>query len=382
MKITEMKEEIIQTRRYLHGIPEPAFKEYKTSKYIEEKLTDLGYTVEKVAKTGVLAYREGTSNKRPICFRADMDALDGEEKTGLEFASSKGYMHACGHDGHMAMLLGFAKYLTGIKEINRSIVLLFQPGEENAGGADVVLKDQNFKKYNIESIFGFHLQPDIEEGKVGSKPGAFMAQTIEYNITVEGKGCHGAQPQNGVDAILVASKLVDSYQSIISRSIDPLESAVLTIGKIQGGTVRNLIAEKVMLEGTLRTFDMEVYHLAKNRMVQINRGLEEMYGVKITTDFIDFCPPVVNDEELFNQFMNVVDPEDFIEMKRMTISEDFGFYQREIPGLFLMLGIRNEKKGFIYPLHSSQFNFNEEVLLKGIELYTKIAKLFNVIKKA
>lgn len=379
MKIKDLKEDLVKTRRDLHRMPEPAFKEFKTSEYIENKLTDLGYQVEKVAETGVLAFRKGTSNERPICFRADMDALEGEEKTGLDFASTNGFMHACGHDGHMTMLLGFAEYLAEVPEITRSIVLLFQPGEENAGGADVVLKDETFRKYAIESIFGFHLQPEIPEGKVGSKAGPFMAQTIEFNISIQGKGCHGAQPQNGVDAIYVASQLVSSYQSIISRNVDPLDAAVLTIGKINGGTVRNLIAENVKLEGTLRTFDLEVYEFVKKRVLQINRGLEAMYEVKIETDFIDFCPPVVNDADLYERFVSIMDPKEFIEMKPMTITEDFSFYQTELPGLFLMLGIKNEEKGFTYPLHSSQFNFDEEVLLYGIEIYKRIAEEYHVL---
>ncbi len=379
MKIIDLQEDLVKTRRELHQIPEPAFEEQQTSKYILDKLTDLGYQVERVARTGVLAFRKGASDQPPICFRADMDALEGEEKTGLEFASTNGFMHACGHDGHMTMLLGFATYLAGVPEINRSIVLLFQPGEENAGGADVVLKDETFKKYGIEAIFGFHLQPEIPEGKVGSKAGSFMAQTIEFNISVEGKGCHGAQPQNGVDAIFVASQLVNSYQSIISRNVDPLDSAVLTIGKISGGTVRNLIAENVKLEGTLRTFDLEVYEFVKERIIQINQGLEKMYGVRIQTDFIDFCPPVVNDPDLYERFVNLTDPEEFIEMKPMTITEDFAFYQTELPGLFMMLGIKNEDKGFNHPLHSSEFNFDEKVLLYGIELYERIAKEYDVL---
>ncbi len=379
MNILDLKEETVQTRRALHRMPEPAFKEFKTSKFIKGKLKNLGYQVESVAGTGLIAYRKGKSDKRPICFRADMDALEGEEKTGLAFASTNGFMHACGHDGHMTMLLGFAAYLSEVSKINRSIVLLFQPGEENAGGADVVLKDETFRKYEVESIFGFHLQPELSEGKVGTKAGPFMAQTIELDISIEGKGCHGAQPQNGVDAIYVASQLVSSYQSIISRNVNPLDAAVLTIGKISGGTVRNLIAENVRLEGTLRTFDLEVYRFIRERVEKINHGLEAMYDVKITTEFIDFCPPVVNDPGLYKDFVSIVDSEEFTEMKPMTITEDFSFYQREIPGLFLMLGIKNEQKGFMMPLHSSQFNFDEEVLLYGIELYKRIAEKYQVL---
>lgn len=378
MELSELREELIQTRRYLHQIPELALKEYKTSKYIEDMLINLGYHVEKVAKTGVLAFKKGKSNNRPICFRADMDAIDIEENTNAGYASKNGYMHACGHDGHMTILLGFARYLAEITNINRSIVLLFQPGEENAGGADIVMNDDNFKKYDIEFIFGMHMQPDIEEGMIGSRSGPFMAQTIEFNILVEGISCHGAQPHRGVDAIYVASKLIDSYQGIISRNIDPLEPAVLTIGKINGGTMRNLIADKLTLEGTLRTFNMEVYEFIRARMTAINNGLQEMYNVKINMEFIDFCPPVVNDKELYNEIIDIIEKDKFIEMKRMTIAEDFGFYQMKIPGLFLMLGTKNDELGFNYPLHSQHFNFNENVLLDGVELYVRIAKKLNI----
>lgn len=378
MELSELREELIQTRRYLHQIPELALKEYKTSKYIEDMLINLGYHVEKVAKTGVLAFKKGKSNNRPICFRADMDAIDIEENTNAGYASKNGYMHACGHDGHMTILLGFARYLAEITNINRSIVLLFQPGEENAGGADIVMNDDNFKKNDIEFIFGMHMQPDIEEGMIGSRSGPFMAQTIEFNISVEGISCHGAQPHRGVDAIYVASKLIDSYQGIISRNIDPLEPAVLTIGKINGGTMRNLIADKLTLEGTLRTFNMEVYEFIRARMTAINNGLQEMYNVKINMEFIDFCPPVVNDKELYNEIIDIIEKDKFIEMKRMTIAEDFGFYQMKIPGLFLMLGTKNDELGFNYPLHSQHFNFNENVLLDGVELYVRIAKKLNI----
>ena len=379
MNILDLKEKIIETRRYLHQIPESAFEEYKTSEFIKKELTEMGYQVEQVAKTGVMAFRKGTGSQRPICFRADMDALFIEEKTGVDFASKNGFMHACGHDGHMTMLLGFARYLSSLKEIKRSVLLLFQPGEENAGGGEVVLNDAAFKKYDVEYIFGTHLQPDLKEGIIGTKPGAFMAQTIEFNISIEGISSHGAQPHNGIDAIYVASQLISSYQSIISRNINPLESAVITIGKINGGTMRNLIADRVTLEGTLRTFNMDVYNHVIDRINEVNEGLEKMYGVKIKADFIDFCPPVVNDPYLYKKFAEGMKPGEFVEMDPLTISEDFGFYQTKIPGLFLMLGTRNEKLGYVNPLHSSNFNFDESVLLKGIQTYIGILEKFDAI---
>lgn len=379
MRIDLLKEEVIQIRRYLHAVPELAFKEFETSKFIKNKLLELGFCVESVAHTSVLGFRKGQSNKRPICFRADMDALPIEENTDLSFKSKNENMHGCGHDAHMAILLGFAIYLSKLDNIKRDVVLIFQPGEENAGGAEVVLKDKIFKSYNIESIFGLHVQPEIDEGKIGLRAGPFMAQTIEFNIIVKGKSSHGAQPHKGVDALYVASQLLSSYQSIISRSIDPLQPAVLTIGRLKGGTARNLIAERAVLEGTLRTFDLNIYKSISEKMIQINKGLESMYDVEIQTEFIDFCPPVINDNKLFKDFVEILDKDEFVEMGPMTISEDFGFYQTEYPGLFFMLGCRNEELGYIYPLHNSKFNFNEDILLKGLDMYIRIGKRFGIL---
>ena len=350
-----------------------------TADYIRTQLEGMGYQVEQVAETGLLAVKEGSSEQRPICFRADMDALEMDEQTGLDYASTNGYTHACGHDGHMAILLGFAEYVSQIPTLHRGIVFVFQPGEENAGGADVVRKDPVFQKYNVEAIFGLHLQPNLPEGILGSKAGPFMAQTIELNITVEGKSSHGAEPHNGVDAIYVTSQLIQSYQGIISRSKSPLENAVLTIGKINGGSMRNLIAEKVSMEGTLRTFHMDTYNQMIRRIEEVNKGLEIIHNARVKTDFIDFCPPVVNDEALYKKVSSLFSSEEFVEMKPLTISEDFGFYQTQIPGLFLMLGIRNEEKGYTHQLHSPKLNFNEEVLCKGVEAYIKIAQAMDAL---
>lgn len=378
LNINDLKKDIIEIRRYLHTIPETAFNEFETSEFIKKKLLDLGYNVETVAKTGVLAFKKGKRQLRPICFRAEMDALNIKEDTGVSFSSNNENMHACGHDAHMTILLGFAIYLSKL-DLKRDVLLLFQPGEENAGGADVVLNDEVFNKYNVEYIFGSHVQPDLNEGKIGLKSGPFMAQTIEFNIKIKGISSHGAQPHKGVDSIFVASQLINSYQSIISRNKDPLQPAVLTIGKIIGGTVRNLIAEEVNMEGTLRSFDMDIYKFVRERMIAINKGLEKMYNVEIEIKFIDFCPPVVNDEKLFKEFVDILDEDEFVEMEPMTIAEDFGFYQMKIPGLFFMLGVRNEKLGFIHPLHSSKFNLDEQILLKGIDMYSRIARKFDIL---
>ncbi|RKD32434.1 M20 metallopeptidase family protein [Thermohalobacter berrensis] len=377
--LDELKKDIIDIRRSLHQIPEEGFKEVKTSSFIKEKLKNLGFTIENVAQTGILAFRKGDSEKGTIAFRADMDGLNVEEKTGVDYASKeKGMMHACGHDGHMAILLGLALYLSKIEKLKRNILLVFQPAEEGPGGAKVIVENKILEKYNVEAIFGLHIYPNLPEGKIGVKPGPMMAQTGELDIKIKAKSGHGAMPHTTIDGIYVATQLVNSYQSIVSRNIEPIEGAVLSIGKIQGGKARNVIAEEIELEGIIRAFDESVYKKIKKRIYEINSGLEKMYGVNIDVEIRDMYPSVVNDIELYKALKGTVEDSKLVEIKPMMIAEDFAYYQKEVPGLFFMLGSRNEKLGFTYPLHSNKFNFNEDILISGVEIYINICKKFKV----
>ncbi|WP_425446963.1 M20 metallopeptidase family protein [Dethiothermospora halolimnae] len=378
--LTNISNEVIKIRRKLHQIPEIGFKEFKTSRYIKEKLKEYGYEIEEVAKTGIIAIKKGKSNKKAIAFRADMDGLMVNEKTNVIYSSiHEGKMHACGHDGHMAILLGLALYLSKINNIDRDIVLIFQPAEEGPGGAKVIVDEGYLDKYNIGAIFGLHTYPGIEEGKIGVKRGPLMAQNGEINIEIKAKSSHGAIPHKGIDGIVIASQLVQSYQSIISRNIDPLEGAVLTIGKIKGGEARNVIASNIKLEGTMRAFNPEVYNLVKERILDINKGMEKAFNCKIETDIIDFYPPVINDDNLYTTVINALGTEEIINIDPMMISEDFSYYQQAIPGFFMMLGSRNISKGLIHPLHSCYFDFNEGILIEGVKAYIKICEELEVI---
>ncbi|WP_069649998.1 M20 metallopeptidase family protein [Caloranaerobacter ferrireducens] len=379
-KLNAIGEEMKVIRRELHKIPEIGLNEHKTSNYIIEKLKKYGFNIERAAKTGIVAYKKGRTLKKAIAFRADMDGLRVNEQTGVSYSSNEnGMMHACGHDGHMAILLGLASYLSDL-ELDRDIILLFQPAEEGPGGAEIIVKEGILEKYNVEYIFGLHILPDLEQGKIGITPGPMMAQTGEFDIKITSKGGHGAMPHTAIDSIYVASQLVNSYQSIISRNIEPIEGCVLTIGKIEGGKARNIIADNVRLEGTIRAFNTEVYRKIKERMVEINFGLEKMFNVNIHMEIRDMYPPVVNDYKLFEIFKDMF--KDTIKIiKPMMISEDFSYYQREISGLFFMLGSRNEEKGFIHPLHSCYFNFDEEILKIGLDIFLKICKYFGVISE-
>jgi amidohydrolase len=366
--------EIVDIRRKLHQIPETGLNEVKTSQVIKEKLIEYGYEVEEVAKTGVIACKKGTSSSGAIAFRADMDALMVEEKTGASYASShEGRMHACGHDGHMAILLGLAKYLSKIEDVKKDVMLIFQPAEEGPGGAKIIVDEGYLNKYNVEAIFGLHIYPGIEEGKIGVASGPLMAQNGEIDITVHGKSSHGAMPHVGTDSILAASQLLLAYQSIVSRNIDPIDGAVLTIGKIQGGEARNIIAGRVSMSGTMRAFSTQVYQTIKSRMQEINEGIEKSFNCRVEMDIKDYYPPVINDSGLYSIVKEALGDR-AIDIRPMMISEDFSYYQQVVPGFFMMLGARNEAQGFIHPLHSCYFNFNEEILMHGVEAFIEICK--------
>lgn len=372
-----MENWVKQVRRDLHRIPEIGFDLDHTSKYIEDRLIEMGYTPISTAKSGWIVVIAG-EEPEAIAFRADMDALSVEEKTGATFQSTHaGRMHACGHDGHMTMLLGLAKSLVG-RKLKKSVVLIFQPAEEGPGGAKLIVEEGVFATYRITKIFGIHLYPGMEEGKFGLLDGAMMASNGEFDLEIQGKSAHGAQPHLGKDAILAASALIQGYNTIVSRDIDPLIPGVVTIGTITGGEARNIIPQTVKLSGTIRSFDEGSYRLTKDRMLQIDHGVALMYDVAIVNDLRDYYPPVINDTELYRLAKTVLKDEETRPLKPMMFAEDFAFYQRVCQGLFVMLGTRNEAAGYIHPLHSCYFNFNEEVLLKGIEYYLRIAQALDV----
>ncbi|WDV47629.1 amidohydrolase [Clostridiaceae bacterium M8S5] len=376
----DILQEVITIRRDLHQIPETGFNEIKTSGYIKDKLSEYGFKYEICAKTGVIAYKDFDPKAETIAFRSDIDALNVLEQTGANYSSKhKGKMHACGHDGHMAILLGFAKYIS-TKETKKNILLIFQPAEEGPGGAKVIVDEGILEKYNVSCIFGLHILPAIKEGLIGINHGPIMARTGEFDITIKAKSGHGAMPHTAVDGIYIASQLISSLQSIVSRNVDPNEGSVLTIGKIQGGEARNIIANTVRLEGTIRAFNNDVYDLIKQRMHTINEGVMKMYGIEIDMDFTDMYPPVINDRKLYELMDKCLVDNEKLELKPMMISEDFSYYQEKVPGLFFMLGSRNEKLNFTYPLHSCYFDFNEEILQKGVEVYTRICKELDVFK--
>jgi len=371
--IESIKKEVFEDRKALHLIPEPGFEEIKTSKYIRDVLSTLGIDYESVGGTGIVAYIKGTSPTKTIAFRTDMDGLSVTEESSYKYHSQhKQFMHACGHDGHMAMMLGLARLLKNPNvTLLDNVVMIFQPAEEGPGGAEVIVKEGILKKYGVDEIYGIHVFPEIKQGRIGLKSGPMMAMTGEFDIEVIAKSAHGAMPHIGTDGIIIASEIVLGLQTIVSRNISPISPAVLTIGRMACGERRNIIAGRAKLEGTIRAFDKAVYNRVKDRMTQYVEGIAHCHDVTINLSFVDMYPPVINDEILFNDFFSHhADRCDIIEPQ--MISEDFSYYQEVIPGLFYFIGTYNEEKSYVYPLHHSKFNFDDQVLLNGMETYKNI----------
>lgn len=360
-------------RRKLHQIPEVAFKEYKTHDFLVRTLNKIGFQTRTYLETDVIVYIDKKAPKT-IAFRSDIDGLPQEEKTEVSFKSThEGHMHACGHDGHMSMLLEFAHYLKDhLETLTVNVLLIFQPAEEQIGGAKKLIEAGLFKDYFVDAIFGIHVYPYLEEGLLMSKSGYLMAQANELTITIKGKSAHGAMPELGIDANHIASLYLTSvYEQI--QTLNNSMRIICTFGKIQGGTVKNIISESASLEGTMRTYTKEEFEAVFNILHRTKVTLETSFGCHIHVHIHEGYPPVYNDPTLYKTFTSILDKTHYQEMQNpLLIGEDFSFYQQHIPGVFFFIGTKNEKKGYIHSLHSSYFNFDEATLLTGVNAYINI----------
>ena len=354
-------------RRELHKIPELGFQEIKTQAYLFEKLELMGYKPEKICNTGIYIYIDNGKDFS-FAFRSDIDALPIVEKNDIDFISNHdGIMHGCGHDGHMATLLGFAEYLTTIDKVNIpfNILLIFQPAEEGPGGAKNIIESGLLKSHKTRAIFGLHLFPNLSEGKIGTKSGSFMASSNEITVNITGKSGHCGQPQLGVDSIQIAMKFLENMNIITTKMLSPFDPSIISFNKINGGSVRNVTAEKVKIEGTIRSFSSESLVLIKEKIKQTCTQLEVFFNCKIEIQINDGYPVVINDKNYYNILKSALEKTkkiDFLELEPGMFAEDFSFYLNEIPGLFYYVGTKNEKKGFITPLHNCKFNFDEKAL--------------------
>lgn len=371
-----MVEELRQMRRDLHKIPELGLKEYKTSAYIREKLEGFGITeLGTWLETGVVAVIRGKGKKEAVAFRADMDALPVTEQTGCDFTSEHvGCMHACGHDGHVTVLLGFAQYLQEHKdELENDVVLIFQPAEEGPGGAQLLVDAGLFEKHPVRCIIGCHIFPQVPQGKVACRKGAMMARNGEVDVHIYGESAHGAQPQLGHDAVLAAGAVITGLHTILSRNVSPLDSGVLTFGAIHGGEACNIIAKEVKLEGTMRAFSDEAYETMTKRVQEAAAGIAAGYGCKGEAVFRHMYRVVDNDPKLV-ELLQEVAGDNYEETPPYMLAEDFSLYLQKVPGMFFFLGSGNAEKGYTHSLHSAQFQFDEEILALGVETYAKLLK--------
>jgi amidohydrolase len=378
-EIEKNRAELIKIRRFFHMNPELSNREYKTAKLIASKLIPLGLEVKTgVAKTGVTALLEGGETGFTIAYRADMDALPIQELTETPYQSLiPGVMHACGHDIHMSIALGTALVLNSIKgKIRGSIKFIFQPAEEGPppgeeGGARLMIKEGVLDRPSVGAIFGLHVWPE-NLGKVYFSAGPIMASSDWFRITIKGKSSHAAPPHEGVDAIALASQVVLGIQTIISRTSDPADPAVITIGKISGGERSNIIAKEVQLEGTIRTLSKKNRKKIPQSIENIARGITHSYGADCTFDYRKEIPSIYNHPELAKimlpTLINLLGEENVKEMKPQFVAEDFSYYCQEIPGFFFFLGVKDPAKETMAPLHNPFFDPDERSIFLGIKI--------------
>ena len=375
-EIKKIEKMIIDWRRDFHQYPELSFKEHRTGDVIADELRSMGLEPKvNVGKTGVTAdlkFGDGPT----IGLRADMDALPIQETSGLSFSSKNdGVMHACGHDGHMAMLLGAAKVLTQKDDqYNGTVRFIFQPAEEGEGGARYMIEDGCLE--GLDEIYGIHVWNYQPLGEVGVKDGPVLAAADMFDIKIKGIGGHGAAPQGTVDSIVIASHLVQALQTIVSRNTNPLESTVISVGKINGGHNFNIIADEVSLSGTARAYTEENRSLIKTRMKEIIQGIEKTFNAQITFDYKDGYPPTINhtepSEKVLKAAKQVVGSKAGMPYLSMG-GEDFAYYLKEKPGCFFFVGSApNEKELFETPHHCSHFNMDERALLVGPSIYLNL----------
>lgn len=360
-------------RQDFHRWPELGNEEHRTAERIQTELENLGIEYERMLSTGIIGVLKKKQGKKTVALRADMDALPMQETVALPFSSEKrGIMHACGHDVHMAVLLGTARVLSKIQnEINGNVKFIFQPAEETTGGAKRMIK-KGCLEPKTDFILGLHVKPDLPAGTVGVKYGKVHASSDMFHITVKGKNSHGAYPEQGIDSVAAASQIVTGIQSIVARNISPLNSAVITIGCIHGGTAVNLIADSVTLEGTVRALDQSSRELLRNRLKEMAQWTAKAYGARAEVKFKKGYPMLMNDNLIVDVIKNVAicetAVEKVVELKEPTMGvEDFAYFLEKVPGAFFFLGSGykgRENEG----IHTGGFEVDERCIPVGIQM--------------
>ncbi len=378
-RFADFHEEITKWRRDLHENPEILFDVFRTAGKVEKLLKSFGCdeVVSGIGKTGVVALIKGKTNKsgRTIGLRADMDALPIEEKTGKSYASkTKGVMHACGHDGHTAMLLGAAKYLTETRNFDGNVALIFQPAEEGGGGGDLMVKDGMMEKFNIEEVYGMHNFPGVPVGVFVIREGGFLAAVDEFTIEIEGVGGHAAMPHNTIDPLIAGAHIITGLQTIISRNVDPIKAGVLSVTVMQAGNATNVIAKTATIKGTVRTLDEDVRNLIEKRINEFVPQSASSFGVKAEVSYNRGYPVMVNHPKqtvFAGDIAAKIVGEDKVirDVPPIMGGEDFAYMLNSRPGAFIGIG-----QGDSAGLHEDTYDFNDEIIPIGCSYWVKLVE--------
>lgn len=376
-EIVNNKEQMKQWRHHLHSIPEIAFQEEKTARFVEQKLNSFGVKVHpRMAGTGVIGSLSSGSSSRSIALRADLDALPIVEKNTVDYCSTRnGMMHACGHDGHTTMLLGAAQYLSKNQNFNGTVYFVFQPAEENEGGGRKLVEEGFFNTYPIDAIYGMHNWPGLDTGKFAIRSGPVMAAYDVFDIIVNGKGGHAAAPHNTIDPIAIAGHVIMALQHISSRQTSPLDSVVVSITRVHAGDSYNVIPDTAHLSGTVRTFHHDVQDNIITQLKQIVESTCQAYGAEAEIDYQKRYPSTINSEvETENAVlaaMDVVGNGNIIcDYPPSMGSEDFSFLLNESKGCYVSIG-----NGAGASLHNSHYNFNDDILTTGASYWVRLAEM-------
>ena len=383
-RIVAMADELTAWRRDIHAHPETAFEERRTAEVVAAKLESFGIEVHRgLAGTGVVGRLTAGRGNRAVALRADMDALHIVEQNGFTYKSTnEGKMHACGHDGHTTMLLGAARYLAETKEFDGTIYFIFQPAEENEGGARVMIEQGLFDKFPVEAVYGMHNMPHLPAGQFAVRPGPMMAAFDVFELTITGHGSHAAMPHQGTDPIVVAAQIVTALQTIVSRATNPLDAAVVTVTQIHGGDTWNVIPDTVTLRGTTRAFDSRVQDRFEPEIERIAAGLCKAHGARFELHYDRRYPATVNTVEETEQAaavaVQIAGPGKVDRDPVPTMgAEDFAFMLQKRPGCYIWIGNGARDGGCM--LHNPRYDFNDSILPLGASYWARLAE--NVLPK-
>ncbi|MBD1837414.1 amidohydrolase [Coleofasciculus sp. FACHB-64] len=383
-EIQALQPMLVELRRRLHQRPELGFREHLTAELVSQKLQEWGIKHETgIANTGIVATITGNKPGKVLAIRADMDALPIQEENDVPYRSQHdGVMHACGHDGHTAIALSTAYYLSEHRDdFAGTVKIIFQPAEEGPGGAKPMIEAGVLQNPQVDGIIGLHLWNNLPLGTVGVRTGALMAATEGFRCTIQGKGGHGAIPHQTVDSILVSAHIVTALQTIVARNVSPLESAVVTVGELHAGKALNVIADTAFFTGTVRYFNPVLGELIPQRIEQIIAGICQSHGATYQLDYKRLYPPVINDTKMAELVRSVAEgvvetPIGIVPECQTMGGEDMSFFLQAVPGCYFFLGSANVEKELAYPHHHPRFNFDETALGMGVEIFVRCVEKF------